>query len=254
MQKTKSEMESFRKAQEIWKKKQREQVELENKKIQEYMFSKQSDIQASVLEKQQKEKAREEMVDKIARRIYEEKTRQKEREDIQQELLEQERLEAAELREHSDLEKRFRQRLEMTRGLDQQVQEHIQLRQEMAQQEAYYKNMIENNIKEGEKLEIMTAEKQRIKKVQLRKDLQELMAERRRKHAENMQIMQRLHEQEMEELAERNRKVEEERIRMLREHAEHLIGYMPKGLLREDDLPLLGKTVFDKYKSKKNTT
>lgn len=46
MQKTKAEMVAFKEAQDIWKQKQRQQIEDENKKIQEYMFSKQSDVQA----------------------------------------------------------------------------------------------------------------------------------------------------------------------------------------------------------------
>lgn len=37
---------------------------------------------------------------------------------------------------------------------------------------------------------------------------------------------------------------------MLKEHAEHLIGYMPRGILRVEDLPLLGEAVYEKYKPK----
>lgn len=53
MQKTKAEMVAFKEAQDIWKQKQRQQIEDENKKIQEYMFSKQSDVQAKWVQKQQ---------------------------------------------------------------------------------------------------------------------------------------------------------------------------------------------------------
>lgn len=250
MQKTKSEMIAFKEAQEMWKQKQREQIADENKKIQEYMFSKQSDVQAKALEKQRKEQAREEMVDAIAKRLYEEKTKQREREDIQQELLEQERIESAEYREQKDLEKRFRQRVDMVKGLDSQVKEHEEKKKQMAEEEAYYKNMMQKNAEEDMKLEMMSAEKRRIRKMQLRKDLQDLIGERRRKHAENMQILLKLHDQELAELAERNRKIEEERIRMLKEHAVHLIGYMPRGILKEEDLPLLGQAVYEKYKPK----
>lgn len=62
---------------------------------------------------------------------------------------------------------------------------------------------MQKNAEEDKKLELMSSEKRRIRKMQLRKDLQDLIAERRRKHAENMQIMLKLHDQELEELAER---------------------------------------------------
>jgi hypothetical protein len=38
----------------------------------------------------------------------------------------------------------------------------------------------------------------------------------------------------------RRRIIEEERLRLLKEHAKNLIGYLPKGVLRADDLPYLG--------------
>ncbi|KAL3278980.1 hypothetical protein HHI36_016497 [Cryptolaemus montrouzieri] len=251
MQKTKAEMESFKKSQEIWKERQRKQVELENKKIQEYMFSKQTDLQAKQKQKEEQEKKREEMVDKIAKRLYEEKTKQRERENIQQELLEQEQLEAAELREQNEIAKNFRQRMELIKGLDSQVAEHELRRKAIAEEDAFYKEMMQKNADDNAKLDMLTSEKRRIKKMQLRRDLQDLIAERRKKHAENMQILLKLHEQELAELAERNQKIEEERISLLKEHAVHLIGYMPKGILREEDLPFLGDHVQEKYKPKR---
>ena len=41
--------------------------------------------------------------------------------------------------------------------------------------------------------------------------------------------------------------IEEERIRILQEHAGKLVGYLPKGVLRESDLPHLGPNIQDFY-------
>jgi hypothetical protein len=41
--------------------------------------------------------------------------------------------------------------------------------------------------------------------------------------------------------------IEEERLRMLKEHASNLIDYMPPGVLREDDLPHLGPEFVKRY-------
>jgi hypothetical protein len=41
--------------------------------------------------------------------------------------------------------------------------------------------------------------------------------------------------------------VEEERLRILKEHAGRLIDYLPRGVLREDDLPHLGSEFVKRY-------
>lgn len=51
----------------------------------------------------------------------------------------------------------------------------------------------------------------------------------------------------------RKRLIQEERIRMLQEHAQNLIGYLPKGILTPEDLPYLGSDVVDRYGGKYKT-
>jgi hypothetical protein len=41
--------------------------------------------------------------------------------------------------------------------------------------------------------------------------------------------------------------IEEERLRILKEHASSLIGYLPRGVLREGDLPHLGSEFVKRY-------
>lgn len=45
----------------------------------------------------------------------------------------------------------------------------------------------------------------------------------------------------------RQKIIEEERVRMLKEHVKNLIGYLPKGVLKSNDLPHLGNDVMDEY-------
>lgn len=49
----------------------------------------------------------------------------------------------------------------------------------------------------------------------------------------------------------RRKLIEEERRKMLQEHAEHLLGYLPKGVLRADDLEYLGGTFKEQFLGKK---
>jgi hypothetical protein len=45
----------------------------------------------------------------------------------------------------------------------------------------------------------------------------------------------------------RKRVIEEERLRLLKEHASKLLDYLPPGVLREDDLPHLGAEFVKRY-------
>lgn len=96
---------------------------------------------------------------------------------------------------------------------------------------------------EDERLEQLSAQKKRMKMLQLRREVEEMMTERRQKRAEEMQLLMKLQEEEEKENENRKRVIEEERLRMLREHAKNLIGYLPRGVLRADDLPLLTDTL-----------
>lgn len=46
----------------------------------------------------------------------------------------------------------------------------------------------------------------------------------------------------------RRKLIEEERLRMLKQHASKLIGYLPRGVLREDDLLHLGPDFIEEFK------
>lgn len=41
--------------------------------------------------------------------------------------------------------------------------------------------------------------------------------------------------------------IEEERIRILKKHATKLLGYLPRGVLREDDLTHLGSEFLEEF-------
>jgi len=56
---------------------------------------------------------------------------------------------------------------------------------------------------EDEKLEQMSAQKRRMKMLQLKRDVEEMMTDRRQRRAEEMQLFIKLQEQENEEMAKR---------------------------------------------------
>lgn len=56
---------------------------------------------------------------------------------------------------------------------------------------------------EDEKLEQMSAQKRRMKMLQLKRDVEEMMTDRRQRRAEEMQLLIKLQQQEDEEMAKR---------------------------------------------------
>ncbi|KAJ8930364.1 hypothetical protein NQ314_016842 [Rhamnusium bicolor] len=118
------------------------------------------------------------------------------------------------------------------------------LREEAAEDERY-KEQLMVKIAEDEKVEQMSNQKKRMKLLLLRRDVEQMMIERRQKRAEEMQLFIKIKEQEEYEQEKRRRIIETERIRMLNNHVKNLIGYLPKGLLKPEDLPHLGKDILD---------
>lgn len=104
-----------------------------------------------------------------------------------------------------------------------------------------------------DRLDQLTAERRRIKVQEHRQAVERLLKERRvRRNLELEQIM-RDHEAQLEEEKAREKLIEEERINILQQHAKNLLGYMPRGLLKESDLEKLGSNFsasFQTYGSK----
>ena len=81
---------------------------------------------------------------------------------------------------------------------------------------------------EDDKIEQMNAQKRRMKQLEHKHAVEELLQERRRQFAADREreLAARKEEEEME--AFKKRIIEEERMRLLREHAGNLAGYLPK--------------------------
>uniref|UniRef100_A0A6P7GG54 Meiosis-specific nuclear structural protein 1 n=1 Tax=Diabrotica virgifera virgifera TaxID=50390 RepID=A0A6P7GG54_DIAVI len=158
MKKTRSEMMAFKHAQDVWKKKRMEEIEEENRKIEEYLTTKTAVVQARY------------------GTIY---------------------------------------------------------------------DPLVAKLAEDSRLEQLSLQKRRMKMLQLRKDVEEMLRERRQKQAEEFQMLIEVERDSQRKAEARRRVIEEERIRMLQEHVKNLVGYLPKGLLKVEDLPYLSTDVVD---------
>ncbi|XP_018580370.1 meiosis-specific nuclear structural protein 1-like [Anoplophora glabripennis] len=252
MKRTRDEMIAFKQARELWKKKKAEEIEEENRRIQEFLTAKAANITSWTNEREKRNIIKAKISEDIAKQIYEERAKKKEREDIIQELMELEKKEELERRDKHDMERLIRQRIEMNESLARQLKEKEERSQQEANEDARYKDEMLAKLAEDAKLEQMSQQKRRMRMLQLRRDVEQMMIDRRQKYAEEMQLSIKLKEQEDHEMEKRRQVIEEERIRMLKEHVKNLVGYLPKGLLTANDLPHLGADVVNNIVQNKN--
>ncbi|CAF3946994.1 unnamed protein product [Rotaria magnacalcarata] len=102
---------------------------------------------------------------------------------------------------------------------------------------------------EDDRIEQMNAQKRRIKQMEHKKAVDNLLEQRRRQMTVDKQreVDERIEGERVEQV--RKQIIEEERIKLLREHAHRLLGYLPKGVIRDEkDLDYLGNDFKSEFK------
>ncbi|GJQ85766.1 hypothetical protein Trydic_g20328 [Trypoxylus dichotomus] len=247
VQKTQEEMLAFKAAQKIWKEKRKLALEEENRRIEEYLQMKAREEHMKTVHEHKKNQLKEKLTEDLARQLYTSQMKKREREYIRQELAEREFQEQIEERHKADVEAQIRQRIDLQEVLEKQMQDRRERVRQEQKEEQLYKEQVLAKLMEDQKLEQMSAQKKRMKMLQLKRDVEDMMKERRQRIAEEMQEKIRLIEEEKKVAVKRREIIEEERLKMLKEHAKNLIGHIPRGVLREDDLEHLGDAVADVY-------
>ncbi|KAL8601374.1 hypothetical protein ACOMHN_042378 [Nucella lapillus] len=211
---TKEYMQEFIATRDKWKKREKEKMEEENRKIQDY----------ARLQKQREEawsSAKQKREDDLAR-----------------------------VQQATEVERRLRERLEQQQSYAQELYLKGLRQQQEAQEEEEFKQQMMAKLAEDERIEQMNAEKRRRKQLEHKRAVEDLLQKRRAQYAaeREQEAMERAGERRIEE--ERKRMVEEERRKMLKEHAMKLIGHLPRGVIQgEDDLQMLGPEFAEVYKS-----
>ena len=95
-----------------------------------------------------------------------------------------------------------------------------------------------------------TQQRRRMKK-EVHKRAVQLMLEERRVKRENEKLSraEEIRQKDHEEM-EKRRIIEEERQRMLKQNIDKLVGHIPKGILSEDDIDVLGGRLKTIYKER----
>lgn len=138
-----------------------------------------------------------------------------------------------------EMEIELRRRIETRLVLDQQRQDNqVRLMHEQEEDRLFFLETMKV-LAEKDKLDQLSNERRRQKMMEHRREIQELLEQRQNNRVE--EVAGKLRARAMEEREEQRTEqlIEEERFKMLKEHAAALIGFLPRGILRESDREFL---------------
>lgn len=138
-----------------------------------------------------------------------------------------------------EMEIELRRRIETRLMLDQQRQDNqVRFMHEQEEDRLFFLETMKV-LAEKDKLDQLSNERRRQKMMDHRREIQELLEQRKNNRVEEVAGKLRVRAMEEREEQRREELIEEERIKMLKEHAAALIGFLPRGILRESDRQFL---------------
>ncbi|XP_039284314.1 meiosis-specific nuclear structural protein 1-like isoform X2 [Nilaparvata lugens] len=243
--KTKEELDNFILMKEAWMRREKELIQEEDRKL--IVYWRQKDVIEETRKKEQQEVTEE--LDKRKQVLMQYLVEEKEKKEHEQQIMEEFAMKVQRLREEDkireDMEKAVRQKIELKRINDNQRKDRLEELERERQLDDLYRQQLLDKFAEDERIEQMTKERRRLKIIDNRRAVQNQMEERQRKRVEEERRLKELERLEEDHIRSRLKLIEEERLRMLREHATHLIGFLPKNLLQSNDFPHLGSSIVD---------
>jgi hypothetical protein len=241
----------FQSARAEWKAREKARMQAENERIQEFVVQQDHRLQAQEASKKAREAAMLHVQEQIMGAIAKKERERNELEEIRQELALEQEEEKARMHEQWSREKLQRQRLELQQDEMIQRQAREDQKRKVAEDEERFRQQVLAKFAEDERLELMSEQKRRMRQLEHKRAVEQLLQERRL-------AAQRQREYEAEEMAKalrddewRRQIIEEERQRLLREHAHNLLGYLPRGVIQsEKDLDFLGSDFKNAYKKR----
>ncbi|RLW03520.1 hypothetical protein DV515_00006309 [Chloebia gouldiae] len=239
---TQTYIEEFIKEQAIWRKRKQEEMEEENRKIMEFANMQQQREDSWMAKVRDIEEKKQRIQNMVAKTMEREEQRRKEWEQIRQDLYLEEQEEMERRKEMAEIEKRIRQRLDLQQTYEKQLALKAAAHQAMREEEEALRQRILAKLAEEDRIEQLNAQKRRMKQLEHKMAVEKILEDRRKQC-----IAEKERELEERELEKRRQEsiraiIEEERQKLLKEHAWKLLGYLPRGILKdENDINMLGE-------------
>jgi hypothetical protein len=239
----KEDVHRFMEAQEVFVRMEKERTERENSRILEFVDHKDKwTIDQEAIEAERR-KFKHGAVSKLAEEMGRTQKEVLEKEEILHELHEGRMRDEERRREADEMTRELRKRLAFKESNEAAVAYREMVKErERAKDEEWRRKWIEE-MEAKERLEQMSDAKRRMKRLELKREVERIMAERQVEREIEKLDEARFWQEQKEREAEMDRVVEEERMRMLKAHASRLVGHLPGGIIKEEDLDHLGEEV-----------
>merc|ERR1719285_1065887 len=153
--------------------------------------------------------------------------------------------------EEKEKQKEENLRLKLIRMRDELRQGHADQMKEKEERESQLRAKMMAKFAEDDRLELMNAQKRRMRQLQHKREIEQLLVDRRKKLADETQQSLAEVEKERHEAELMSKLIEEERLKMIEKVSHDLLGYMPKGIIRDyNDLEPLGEKYKEAYRPK----
>jgi len=245
-------IDEFVKAREKWKQQEREKMEEENKRIARFALEQREREAAQLAFKKEALDRGAKLLQELTQKMMAEQDAREEMETAILDLAEEEKELEARKKEREEFEKRVRERLSMQRAYRDAMETKVAKDNAEREEEEEMRKIMMAKFAEDDRIEQMNAQKRRLKQQEHKRAVEKMIMERRARHekdkAEEMAAYQAHVDMEKERLAI----VEEERQKLIQKHAEKLLGFLPRGVLRDQmDVERLGDKFREKYSAKR---
>lgn len=150
--------------------------------------------------------------------------------------------------DQAEAEKKQRMKEELLKGEEDWKRAKAERLRKEAEEEEKFKQQILAKFAEDDRIEQMSQQKRRMKVAEHMREAEKLMAERRAAKEREAEEERRQWEEEKARQDERRRLIQEERLRILKEHAVKLWGYLPKGVIQnEEELAVFPEEIQREY-------
>ncbi len=234
-------IQDFIRAQKDYHVKQQEKIVVENAKIQEFIAKKDAWREAQDKVTKERRLVKNEAVHRLGEKLERERVLAREKEALLYELNDGRQRDLYKILERQELEKSIRKRLNFKKSNEIALAYKQRLREQEQLEEERWKKFIMDESVKAAKLDQMSDQKRRMKRLELKREADRLFEEKKKlkelaKSEEEMFWQEQREAQRLRDLM-----IEDERRQILKEHADKLMGFLPMGILSEEDIEMLGK-------------
>ncbi|CAH1401885.1 unnamed protein product [Nezara viridula] len=245
----KQEAESMLNAKKVWVEKEAKLQEEEDRKIRQYLEDKEKKEKELQEANRKKEEIR--LNNKIAcvNLIKSNVQEQAERERITQILIDEDSRLKEEDKRRQEKENKLRDTYIFKEITSKQMENRLKtLEEEKMQDFRFCQQLLEDNhkamLREQELLE-----RKRQENLEYGRALKSIMELHHMNKLRELEIQYQQHQYDLKEIEKRRVLLDEERRNLIKEHVGNLLGYLPKGVIRKEDLPYLDPDVRKFYES-----